>query len=430
MDESMRPLRGSLISYVPQDPGRALNPSLRIAGAIEDIVNAHRPSAATTTASSERMLETVELPASRRFADVPAPAVRRPAAARARSPSRCHATRPLSCSTSRRPGWTSSHRRASSRPCCDCATSRRIAMVYVTHDLAVVAQIADRIAVMYAGTDRRAGQRRRSCCAGRATRTRAGCIASIPDHARPRVLEPMPGIAVGVGERAVGLRIRAPLRAAHRRVRRRDAALEPIDSEHEVRCFHLGRHDPPADQRRPIGGARLRRHAAGGARDRRRCGRCTARSRETVVAAADISFAVARGACVALVGESGSGKTTIARAIAGLHPIVARPDPARRRGAPEPGAAPNERAAAAHPTRVPEPSRSAQSPPHGASTRLRRPAPPAARHRSTSGARRGRPSARVCAPARAPRRPLPALSSRAVSASASRSPERSRLDRT
>jgi peptide/nickel transport system ATP-binding protein len=31
---------------------------------------------------------------------------------------------------------------------------------------------------------------------------------------------------------------------------------------------------------------------------------------------------VAPGACVALVGESGSGKTTIARAIAGLHPIT------------------------------------------------------------------------------------------------------------
>jgi peptide/nickel transport system ATP-binding protein len=43
---------------------------------------------------------------------------------------------------------------------------------------------------------------------------------------------------------------------------------------------------------------------------------------ETVVAADDISFAIGRGRCVALVGESGSGKTTIARSIAGLHPIA------------------------------------------------------------------------------------------------------------
>jgi peptide/nickel transport system ATP-binding protein len=37
----------------------------------------------------------------------------------------------------------------------------------------------------------------------------------------------------------------------------------------------------------------------------------------------DISFALTRSSCLALVGESGSGKTTIARVIAGLHPIAA-----------------------------------------------------------------------------------------------------------
>ena len=44
--------------------------------------------------------------------------------------------------------------------------------------------------------------------------------------------------------------------------------------------------------------------------------------REVTVAAKSISFSVGRGECVALVGESGSGKTTIARTIAGLHPIA------------------------------------------------------------------------------------------------------------
>jgi len=42
----------------------------------------------------------------------------------------------------------------------------------------------------------------------------------------------------------------------------------------------------------------------------------------TVVAAADVSFVLRAGESVALVGESGSGKTTIARTIAGLHPIA------------------------------------------------------------------------------------------------------------
>jgi peptide/nickel transport system ATP-binding protein len=38
-----------------------------------------------------------------------------------------------------------------------------------------------------------------------------------------------------------------------------------------------------------------------------------------VVAAADVTFAMDMGQCLALVGESGSGKTTIARCIVGLH---------------------------------------------------------------------------------------------------------------
>jgi peptide/nickel transport system ATP-binding protein len=41
-----------------------------------------------------------------------------------------------------------------------------------------------------------------------------------------------------------------------------------------------------------------------------------------VTAAENVTFDVGAGECVALVGESGSGKTTIARTIAGLHPIA------------------------------------------------------------------------------------------------------------
>src|SRR5262249_53105649 len=41
-----------------------------------------------------------------------------------------------------------------------------------------------------------------------------------------------------------------------------------------------------------------------------------------ITVATNVSFIVHAGRCVALVGESGSGKTTIARTIAGLHPVV------------------------------------------------------------------------------------------------------------
>src|SRR4051812_36127051 len=86
-------------------------------------------------------------------------------------------------------------------------------MIYVTHDLAVVAQIATRIAVMYAGRIVEEGPAEEILRRPRHPYTR-GLLTSIPDHLRPRVLKPLPGVAVGVGERPRGCSFapRCPLR--------------------------------------------------------------------------------------------------------------------------------------------------------------------------------------------------------------------------
>ena len=93
-----------------------------------------------------------------------------------------------------------------------CGSEQRVSMVYVRHDLAVVAQIADRIAVMYAG--RVVEEGRGGDPAPAAASVHRGLVASIPDHLDPRRLEPMPGVAVGVGERPTGCAFapRCPLR--------------------------------------------------------------------------------------------------------------------------------------------------------------------------------------------------------------------------
>lgn len=315
MDESMRSSRGSSISYVPQNPGRALNPSLRIRAAIQDILRAHGK--ADKEGAALAMLDRVGLNSSQAFG------ARYPhqlsggqqqrvciAGAMAGEPSVIVLDEPttgLDVVTQSRI-LTELQRLASEED---------VAMVYVTHDLAVASQIADRIAVMYAGRIVEQGPAADVLRHPRHPYTR-GLLASVPDHVQPRVLEPMPGMAVGVTERPRGCAFapRCPLRtdACEEAV----PQLEDIGAGRLVRCIrsketpavrvtHLM---PPPPK--PVSESVLEvqdlvaRHDFRGG---------------SVIAADGITFTVERGSCVALVGESGSGKTTILRSVAGLHDI-------------------------------------------------------------------------------------------------------------
>jgi peptide/nickel transport system ATP-binding protein len=146
-----------------------------------------------------------------------------------------------------------------------------------------------------------------------------GLLNSIPDHARPRRLVPIPGVAVGIGDRPPGCAF-APRCPLH--FEGCDAsmpALREVGALHASRCLRpedvsISPQSPPASRTKPsVPTARLLSVRNLRAEHRGRG--------EVVVAAKDVSFTVNRGECVALVGESGSGKTTIARTIAGLHPI-------------------------------------------------------------------------------------------------------------
>ncbi len=319
MDDTMRNLRGLSISYVPQDPGRALNPSLRIGDAIGDVLSAHGHSA-NGDASPLRILGAVGLPSSEEFAR------RYPHELSGGQQQRVLIAMALACEPAvvvldePTTGLDVISQARILSLLAGLRDQRDISMVYVTHDLAVVAQLADRIAVMYAGEVVEEGRAKGVLTRPRHPYTR-GLLASIPDHARPRKLESMPGIAVGIGQRPAGccFEPRCPQR------RRRCATARPpkiqVEREHEARCYYweetpalnpdvagiTGRRGrQPAEAVLRVDGLYAEHRGRGG----------------TVVAAAGVSFAVSSGECVALVGESGSGKTTIARTIAGLHPIA------------------------------------------------------------------------------------------------------------
>jgi oligopeptide/dipeptide ABC transporter ATP-binding protein len=369
-EQAFRGARGRLVSYVPQNPGQSLNPSLRVAAAIEDMLRAH-PAAPGQKASvgAAGLLGRVGLPSGPEFGrryphQLSGGQQQRVCIAVALAPGPDVVV--LDEPTTGLDVITQDRILAELLRLRD---DQQVAMLYITHDLAVVSQIASRIAVMYAGRIVEQGTVDEILRQPRHPYTR-GLLASTPDHLRPRVLQPMPGTVAAVGERPPGCAF-APRCA--QRVARCETELPPLEETeggHLARCFEWRATPPrPADPAPPVlapavlapavpapavpapavpapsvrpapeslpaadGAATVVLEATGL--------RAEYRSRHhTVVAARDVSFRLARGGCVALVGESGSGKTTIARVIAGLHPLaggelrldgVALPADARRR---------------------------------------------------------------------------------------------------
>jgi peptide/nickel transport system ATP-binding protein len=313
--EELRSLRGGAVSYIPQDPGTALNPALRIGLQLREVLDAHAPgwSEDERRGRVRETLEEVALSSDETFLrryphQLSGGQQQRVAIAMA------FANRPkvIVCDepTTGLDVTTQARVLETVRDLC---RSHQVAALYVTHDLAVVAELADRVAVMYAGRIVESGPRERIFSAPRHPYTRR-LLRAVPDIAGKRSVVGIPGRAALPGSRPQGCFFHPRCPLADDKSRSEFPPVSDLGGGHTVRCFH---HEEAARHPEPEGAGQLGRKAVGDERV------LTVRDLDAHYGASHALFRidldVHRTECLALVGESGSGKTTLARSVSGLH---------------------------------------------------------------------------------------------------------------
>ena len=318
---ALRRIRGGLISYVPQDASAALNPALRIGDQLMEILNEHSfgSSGAEREARLKQMMDEVLLPNDRAFLrryphQLSGGQQQRVAIAMAL------ANRPkvivLDEPTTALDVTTQAHVLDTVR---DLTRSYGVSALYVTHDLAVVACLADRIAVMYAGRLVEIGPKEDLFIGAFHPYTRR-LLAAIPDITGERALHGIPGWAPRPGQRVPGCAFTPRCDWRIDKCATDFPPAEGPDPDHQVRCWRW----------KEVAA----KSSAGEAPLRIKADAVCANVDKTVISATDVvafyqSKEILHGVdailcehrCLALVGESGSGKTTLARCIAGLHPF-------------------------------------------------------------------------------------------------------------
>ena len=319
---SLQNARGRLVAYVPQDPALGLNPSLRVGRQLREAVAIHEDTLTpgqTIVGRVAELMDEVGLPSTDAFLNsyphqMSGGQQQRVGIAMAFS---CRPrvivldepTTGLDVTTQRRVldtvrAMTSEH---------------QVTSVYVSHDLTVVAQLADQTAVLYAG---RLVEYAKTESIFRAARHpySVGLLKAVPSSKRSELLVGIEGRPPRPGRWPVGCPFSGRCDSVADDCREELPALRNLSETtpfgeavpHYVRCHHPEAPVSVSEVKVPVPLMTSRPDAVLTVRN-------LAASYGHLEILRDISFDVTAGRCTAVVGQSGSGKTTLARSLVGLH---------------------------------------------------------------------------------------------------------------
>ncbi len=320
--EALRELRARQVSMVYQEPGRALNPSIRVGRQVAEVYEIAGLGRAEATQRAEAMLRKVQIADPHRVME------RYPhqlsggmaqrvviAMALASEPSLLILDEP-----------TTALDATVEAEVLDLIAALReefdTSVLFISHNLAVIAKMCDRVGVLYAGELIEEGPAGEVFAQPRHPYT-VGLVRCIPrrgqrkDHGR---LDTIPGFLPPPGEEPAGCIFAPRCPIAEDRCRSASPPAFDTGPGRTSRCY-LHDQTPDLPRNTPedlkIISERDATHPVVSVNGLSK----TFRSRgEAVKALVSVSLTLEAGETLGLVGESGSGKTTLARALLGLIP--------------------------------------------------------------------------------------------------------------
>lgn len=333
-DSELRELRGNRIAMVYQDPLTSLNPSMRIGPQIEEVLKQH-----LDLGGEGAQARAVELFASVGLADPERIGSRYPHELSGGQQQRVVIAMALACDP---------HLLIMDEPTTglDVTTEATIldlivelkdrvnaGILFVSHNLGVIARVADRVAVMYAGEIVEEAPVRELFKNPSHPYT-VGLLSCVPqppgDDGVERQLRSIPGTVFDAQNEQEDSCLFAPRCLMATDICHQESPIaSPVSDGHSARCFHhievaddlwgelrerLTK--PPTNGELPVLNAEdIRKFYGGGRKKYILFGPPV---REPVRALVDVDMRVEPGRTLGIVGESGSGKSTAARAIVGL----------------------------------------------------------------------------------------------------------------